>query len=37
MCPGGVFNPASPEADIHPTKAGCAAMAGVLGIAYLTP
>jgi lysophospholipase L1-like esterase len=37
MCPGGVFNPASPEADIHPTKAGYAAMAGVLGIAYLTP
>ncbi|HXF32691.1 MAG TPA: SGNH/GDSL hydrolase family protein [Solirubrobacterales bacterium] len=37
MCPGGTFNPASPEADIHPTKAGYAAMAGVLGVAYLTP
>jgi lysophospholipase L1-like esterase len=37
MCPGGTFNPASPEADIHPTKAGYAAMAAVLGVAYLTP
>jgi lysophospholipase L1-like esterase len=36
MCPGGTFNPASPEADIHPTKAGYAAMAGVLGAAYLS-
>jgi lysophospholipase L1-like esterase len=37
MCPGGTFNPASPEADIHPTKAGYAAMAGVLLAAYLAP
>jgi len=37
MCPGGTFNPASPEADIHPTKAGYAAMAGVTLAAYLTP
>jgi lysophospholipase L1-like esterase len=37
MCPGGVFNPASPNADIHPTKAGYAAMAGVVGAAYLAP
>jgi lysophospholipase L1-like esterase len=37
MCPGGTFNPASPEADIHPTKAGYAAMAAVLGVAYLLP
>jgi lysophospholipase L1-like esterase len=37
MCPGGTFNPASPEADIHPTKAGYAAMAGVLTTAYLLP
>ena len=37
MCPGGVFNPASPEADIHPTKAGYAAMAAVTGVAYLAP
>jgi lysophospholipase L1-like esterase len=36
MCPGGVFNPASPNADIHPTKAGYAAMAAVVGIAYLS-
>src|SRR6195952_5233939 len=33
MCPGGVFNPASPSADIHPTKLGYAAMAGVVGAA----
>ncbi len=37
MCPGGTFNPASPEADIHPTKAGYAAMAAVTAVAYLTP
>jgi hypothetical protein len=37
MCPGGTFNPAGPEADIHPTKAGYAAMAGVLTAAYLAP
>lgn len=37
MCPGGTFNPASPEADIHPTKAGYAAMAAVTGAAYLLP
>ncbi len=36
MCPGGEFNPASPNADIHPTKAGYAAMAGVLAFAYLS-
>ncbi|HET7443883.1 MAG TPA: SGNH/GDSL hydrolase family protein [Solirubrobacterales bacterium] len=36
MCPGGTFNPASPEADIHPTKAGYAAMAGVTVAAYLS-
>lgn len=35
MCPGGKFNPASPNADIHPTKAGYAVMAGVVGVAYL--
>jgi len=27
MCPGGVFNPASPEADIHPTTLGYAVLA----------
>ena len=36
MCPGGTFNPASPEADIHPTKAGYAAMAAVTAVAYLS-
>jgi lysophospholipase L1-like esterase len=36
MCPGGVFNPASPSADIHPTKLGYAAMAAAVGVAYLT-
>jgi lysophospholipase L1-like esterase len=30
MCPGGVFNPASPKADIHPTKLGYEVMAAVL-------
>jgi lysophospholipase L1-like esterase len=36
MCPGGTFNPASPSADIHPTRLGYAAMAGVLTAAYLS-
>jgi lysophospholipase L1-like esterase len=36
MCPGGEFNPSSPNADIHPTRLGYAAMAGVVGLAYLT-
>ena len=36
MCPGGTFNPTSPEADIHPTKAGYAAMAAVTTLAYLS-
>jgi lysophospholipase L1-like esterase len=36
MCPGGTFNPASPSADIHPTKLGYAVMAGVVGVAYLS-
>jgi lysophospholipase L1-like esterase len=36
MCPGGTFNPASPEADIHPTKLGYAVMAGVLGFEFAT-
>lgn len=29
MCPGGTFNPASPLADIHPTKLGYEVMGGV--------
>lgn len=36
MCPGGTFNPSSPEAEIHPTKLGYAVMAGVVGAAYLS-
>lgn len=36
MCPGGEFNPASPNADIHPTKLGYAAMAGVVTATYLS-
>ena len=36
MCPGGQFNPASPEADIHPTRLGYAVMAGVIGGTYLS-
>ena len=30
MCPGGIFNPASPLADIHPTDAGYEALAEVV-------
>jgi lysophospholipase L1-like esterase len=36
MCPGGTFNPASPEADIHPTKLGYAVFAGVVAADWLT-
>ena len=36
MCPGGTFNPASPEADIHPTKLGYAVFAGVVAAGWLT-
>jgi lysophospholipase L1-like esterase len=36
MCPGGTFNPASPEADIHPTKLGYGVLAGVVGFSFLT-
>jgi len=36
MCPGGSFNPTSPEADIHPTKLGYQVMAGVTAISFLT-
>jgi lysophospholipase L1-like esterase len=36
MCPGGTFNPASPEADIHPTKVGYGVMAGVLGADFFS-
>jgi lysophospholipase L1-like esterase len=36
MCPGGTFDPTSPEADIHPTNLGYGVMAGVLGVAFYT-
>jgi lysophospholipase L1-like esterase len=36
MCPGGTFNPTSPNADIHPTTLGYAVMAGVVGADFLT-
>ena len=33
MCPGGIFNPASPFADIHPTDTGYATLAGIVAAA----
>jgi lysophospholipase L1-like esterase len=36
MCPGGTFNPTSPEADIHPTKLGYQVMAGFETADFLT-
>jgi lysophospholipase L1-like esterase len=36
MCPGGTFNPASPEADIHPTKLGYEVLAGLVAQAYFS-
>jgi lysophospholipase L1-like esterase len=36
MCPGGIFNPASPAADIHPTNAGYSELARRIAFA-LTP
>lgn len=36
MCPGGTFNPTSPNADIHPTDLGYGVMAGVLGVDFFT-
>jgi lysophospholipase L1-like esterase len=36
MCPGGTFNPTSPNADIHPTTLGYGVMAGVLGADFFT-
>jgi lysophospholipase L1-like esterase len=36
MCPGGTFNPTSPNADIHPTTLGYAVMAGVVGVDFFT-
>jgi lysophospholipase L1-like esterase len=36
MCPGGTFNPTSPEADIHPTKLGYQVMAGFEAADFLS-
>jgi lysophospholipase L1-like esterase len=36
MCPGGTFNPASPLADIHPTKLGYGVMAANITADFLT-
>jgi len=36
MCPGGSFNPTSPEADIHPTNLGYEVMAAVVAFDFLT-
>jgi lysophospholipase L1-like esterase len=36
MCPGGTFNPASPNADIHPTKTGYGVMATFVGADFFT-
>ena len=35
MCPGGTYNPTSPQADIHPTDLGYAALTGVIAAAAL--
>ena len=35
MCPGGVYNPASTEADIHPTTLGYAVMAEVIDALFV--
>ncbi|HSZ14332.1 MAG TPA: SGNH/GDSL hydrolase family protein [Solirubrobacteraceae bacterium] len=36
MCPGGTFNPTSPNADIHPTTLGYGVMAGIVGVDFYT-
>jgi lysophospholipase L1-like esterase len=36
MCPGGVYNPASPKADIHPSKLGYGVLAGDVGFTFVT-
>ena len=35
MCPGGTYDPTSPDADIHPTSLGYAVLAGVIGLDYV--
>ena len=36
MCPGGQFDPSSPDADIHPTALGYSVMAAIVGASYLS-
>jgi lysophospholipase L1-like esterase len=36
MCPGGTYNPTSPNADIHPTTLGYGVMATVVGVDFYT-
>lgn len=36
MCPGGTFNPTSPNADIHPTTLGYGVMATTVGVDFFT-
>jgi lysophospholipase L1-like esterase len=36
MCPGGTYNPTSPNADIHPTTLGYGVMAGVVAADFFT-
>ncbi len=36
MCPGGTYNPTSPNADIHPTKLGYGVLAGFVGADFLS-
>ncbi|MGD0321912.1 MAG: SGNH/GDSL hydrolase family protein [Acidimicrobiales bacterium] len=36
MCPGGTYDPASPNADIHPTNLGYGVLATLIGLDYLT-
>ena len=36
MCPGGVYNPLSPNADIHPTDLGYGVIATLIGLDFLT-
>jgi lysophospholipase L1-like esterase len=36
MCPGGTYSPASPQADIHPTKLGYAVYAGVVAASFFS-
>jgi len=35
MCPGGTYNPASPEADIHPSKEGYAKIGQLISAAFM--